>query len=66
MFFYPVKPKVVSWYHFQRMNVLYGFTGGFDEFFELFLQGNVAYGCYMYNVLSWWRLRDRYNTLATH
>jgi hypothetical protein len=42
MFFYPVKPKVVSWYHFQRMNVLYGFTGGFDEFFELFLQVSFA------------------------
>jgi sulfotransferase len=32
------KDTVVSWYHFQRMNVLYGFTGSFDEFFELFLQ----------------------------
>ena len=57
------KDTVVSWYHFQRMNSLYGFTGNFDQFFELFLQGNVAYGCYMHNMLSWWRLRHRSNIL---
>ena len=57
------KDTAVSWYHFQRMNSLYGFTGSFDDFFELFLKGNVAYGCYMHNVLSWWRLRHRPNIL---
>ena len=58
------KDTVVSWYHFQRMNVLYGFTGSFDAFFELFLRGDVAYGCYWFNVLSWWRLRHRPNVLV--
>ena len=57
------KDTVVSWYHFQRMNSLYGFTGDFDTFFELFLRGAVAYGCYCHNVLSWWRLRNRANVL---
>lgn len=57
------KDTVVSWYHFQRMNALYGFTGDFDAFFELFLRGHVAYGCYWHNVLSWWRLRHRANVL---
>ena len=57
------KDTVVSWYHFQRMNTLYGFTGDFDAFFELFLRGDVAYGCYWHNVLSWWRLRNRANVL---
>ena len=57
------KDTAVSWYHFQRMNPLYGFTGSFDAFFELFLRGEVAYGCYMHNVLSWWRLRHRPNVL---
>ena len=57
------KDTLVSWYHFQRMNTLYGFTGDFDAFFELFLRGEVAYGCYMHNVLSWWRLRHRANVL---
>ncbi len=57
------KDTVVSWYHFQRMNTLYHFTGGFDAFFDLFLRGETAYGCYMHNVLSWWRLRHRPNIL---
>mmetsp|Transcript_76188 Transcript_76188/g.153048 ORF Transcript_76188/g.153048 Transcript_76188/m.153048 type:complete len:338 (-) Transcript_76188:203-1216(-) len=57
------KDTVVSWYYFQRMNALYGFTGDFDAFFELFLRGDVAYGCYWHNVLSWWRLRHRANVL---
>lgn len=57
------KDTVVSWFHFQRTLSLYGFTGDFDAFFELFLQGNVAYGCYWHNILSWWRLRHRPNVL---
>ena len=57
------KDTVVSWYHFQRMNALYGFTGTFDDFFELFLRGDVAYGSYWHNVLSWWRMRHRANVL---
>lgn len=57
------KDTVVSWYHFQKKIALYGFTGDFDAFFELFLQGNVAYGCYMHNVRSWWKLRHRPNVL---
>jgi len=57
------KDTVVSWYHFQRSNQIYGFTGTFDEFFELFLKGHVAYGCYWNNVISWWRLRHRPNVL---
>jgi len=57
------KDTVVSWYHFQRKLPIYGFLGDFDSFFELFLQGNVAYGCYWHNVLSWWKLRHRPNVL---
>jgi hypothetical protein len=40
------KDTVVSWYHFQRLNPLYEFTGGFDNFFDLFLADRVAYGSY--------------------
>ena len=57
------KDLVVSWYHFQRMNKLYAFTGTFDEFFEHFLRGDVAYGSYWHNVLSWWARRAHPNVL---
>ena len=58
------KDTVVSWYHMQRRLKLFGFIGTFDEFFELFLNGNVAYGSYMHNVLSWWARRHQPNVLV--
>lgn len=58
------RDTAVSWYHFQRMNTLYGFTGTFAQFLDLFLRGDVAYGDYMQSVLSWWALRGRANVLV--
>ena len=57
------KDVAVSWYHFQRMNQLYAFTGSFDDFFDHFLEGEVAYGSYWHNVLSWWARRAQSNVL---
>jgi len=42
----------------------YGFTGNFDEFFELFLQDQTAYGSYWENLRSWWVLRRQPNMLV--
>merc|ERR1711865_790315 len=36
------KDLVVSWYHFQRLNPIYGFEGSFGQFFDHFLEGHVA------------------------
>lgn len=47
------KDTAVSWYHMQRTQKMFGFTGTFDQFFELFLRGNVAYGSYMHHLRSW-------------
>ena len=58
------RDTAVSWYHFQRMNTLYGFTGTFAQFLDLFLRGDVAYGDYMQSVLSRWALRGRANVLV--
>ena len=52
------KDTAVSWFHFQRMNALYGFTGTFAEFLDEFIQDQVVYGTYFANVLSWWKLRE--------
>jgi hypothetical protein len=57
------KDTVVSWYHFQRMNALYGFTGNFDDFFDLFLAHDIPYGSYWDNLHSWWQLRHQPNML---
>ena len=57
------KDTAVSWYHFQRMNKLYGFTGNFDQFLPLFMTDKVPYGSYWENLNSWWRLKDQKNIL---
>ena len=38
------KDVIVSFYHFARMNNIIDFQGTFDEFFQLFLRDEVAYG----------------------
>ena len=45
------------------MNKLYAYSGSFDEFFDHFLDGQVAYGDYWHNVLSWWSRRAQPNVL---
>ena len=57
------KDTAVSWFHFQRMNKLYGFTGTFDQFLPLFLADKVPYGSYWENLKSWWKLKDQPNIL---
>jgi len=57
------KDTAVSWFHFQRMNKLYGFTGTFEEFLPLFMEDKVPYGSYWENVRSWWKLRDQKNIM---
>lgn len=57
------KDTVVSWFHFQSRLKLFGFTGTFDQFFDLFVRGDVAYGSYMHHALSWWAHRHRPNVL---
>ena len=57
------KDTAVSWYHFQRMNRLYGFVGVFDQFLPLFMEDKVPYGSYWENLNSWFRLREQKNIL---
>ena len=62
-----IRKKLKTVPHLQKYTtvlIYHGLTGTFDEFFELFLRGDVAYGDYMYNVLSWWALRARPNVLV--
>ncbi|XP_013410941.1 sulfotransferase 1A1 [Lingula anatina] len=49
------KDVAVSYYHFYRSNALFGkFRGSWDEFFNLFISGHVAYGSYFDYVLEYW------------
>ena len=57
-----IKDALVSFYHFYRMNKVYGnFDQSFDVFFEMFKAKQLVYGDYFDNVLSWWKERDNAN-----
>jgi hypothetical protein len=55
------KDVAVSYFHFSRSHL--GFRGTFDEFFDLFMRGNVEGGSWFEHVKSWWRHRKDSNVL---
>jgi hypothetical protein len=55
------KDVAVSYYHFYRSHM--GYKGNFDEFFEMFLDGDVSYGPWLRHVEGWWAHRTDPNVL---
>ncbi|CAL1284759.1 unnamed protein product [Larinioides sclopetarius] len=55
---------VVSFYHHVRFFPIYLFTdGSFDDYFELFIKGEVDWNDYFDNLLSWYERRNEPNIL---
>ncbi|CAL1284760.1 unnamed protein product [Larinioides sclopetarius] len=55
---------VVSFYHHTRFFPIYHFTdGSFDDYFELFIKGEVDWNDYFDNLLSWYEHRNEPNIL---
>ncbi len=52
----------VSYYHFYRSH--YGYRGGFGEFFDLFLRGQLDAGSWFAHVKGWWQHRHDPNVLC--
>ena len=53
------KDVAVSYFNFHRaMGVLGKFSGTFDEFFSLFIKGDVVYGDFFEHVSAWWKYKD--------
>ena len=57
------KDVAVSAYHQYRGLKSSGFTGTWDEFFPLFMAGELRFGSWFDHVLSWWEHRDAPNIL---
>ncbi|KAG0418467.1 hypothetical protein HPB47_004815 [Ixodes persulcatus] len=49
--------------HFKHFPVYRFEDGTFEEFFELFMRGEVDFGSYFYHLLSWYGHRDEPNVL---
>jgi len=55
---------VVSFYHhFLHLNFIYEFDGSWEEFFELFISGDVDNGNYFDHIASWWPHKDESRVL---
>ncbi|XP_068959396.1 sulfotransferase 2A1 [Petaurus breviceps papuanus] len=54
---------VVSFYHFAKAAKFYKSTESFSEMFEMFCQGNVAYGSWFDHICGWLSLRENGNFL---
>ena len=53
------KDVAVSYFNFYRASGILGkFSGTFDDFFSLFIKGDVVYGDFFEHVVAWWKYKD--------
>ncbi|XP_069840600.1 sulfotransferase 1C4-like [Dendropsophus ebraccatus] len=57
------KDCMVSYYHFQRMNKGLPDPGTWDEYFSVYLAGNVPWGSWFDHVIGWWKAKDKHQIL---
>ena len=53
------KDVAVSYFNYYRASASLGkFTGSFDEFFSMFIKGEVIFGDFFEHVAAWWKYKD--------
>ncbi|GFQ69098.1 sulfotransferase 1E1 [Trichonephila clavata] len=57
------KDVCVSYYYHMKDTPVHGFKGSFDEFFDIFLSGNIDFGDYFEHLLGWYEHRNDPNVL---
>ncbi|GFT43735.1 sulfotransferase 1E1 [Nephila pilipes] len=57
------KDVCVSYYYHMKDTPVHGYKGSFDEFFEIFLSGNIDFGDYFEHLLGWYEHRNDPNVL---
>ncbi|XP_055937574.1 sulfotransferase 1C2A-like [Argiope bruennichi] len=57
------KDCCVSYYHHLKDLPFHGFAGDFNQFFELFISGNIDFGDYFDHVMEWYEHRNDPNVL---
>ena len=60
------KDTAVSYFHYSMSYMLYEHKGDWDDFFESFVSGKVAYGSWFEHVLPWWQHRGRNKVICPH
>ncbi|XP_029975203.1 cytosolic sulfotransferase 3-like isoform X3 [Salarias fasciatus] len=57
------KDNVVSFFHFDRMNMDQPEPGDWSSYLERFKQGKVLYGSWYDHVSNWWKKKQTYSNL---
>lgn len=57
------KDVLVSYYHFYQMAIVHPDPGTFEEFFQGFMDGTIAFGSWSQHVKDWWKIRQQKNVL---
>ena len=57
------KDTIVSYYHHERLIKLFSFCGSFREYFDIFMDGLVAWGSYWEYTKEVWKRRNDPNVL---
>lgn len=57
------KDNMVSYFHFDRMNMVQPEAGEWSDFFQRFLEGKMVFGSWHDHVNSWWQKKKTYPKL---
>lgn len=57
------KDCMVSYYYFQKSDQTLPDPGPFENYFSVFLSGNVSWGSWFDHVIGWWKAKDRHQIL---
>ncbi|XP_075035078.1 sulfotransferase 1C1-like [Mixophyes fleayi] len=57
------KDCMVSYYYFHKMDNTMPDPGTWENFFSMFLSGNVSWGSWFDHVIGWWKSQDKHQIL---
>ncbi|XP_068996762.1 cytosolic sulfotransferase 3-like [Embiotoca jacksoni] len=57
------KDDMVSYFHFDRMNMIQPEPGDWSNFFRRFMEGKMVFGSWYNHVSSWWTKKQTYSKL---
>ncbi len=58
------KDVVVSYFNFVKMSTQAGYTGNFDDFAELFIEGKGKYNAKQLDIICWLELLNKINLIC--
>uniref|UniRef100_A0A3P9DGT5 Sulfotransferase n=1 Tax=Maylandia zebra TaxID=106582 RepID=A0A3P9DGT5_9CICH len=57
------KDNMVSYFHFDRMNVVEPEAGEWNNYFQRFLEGQMVFGSWYDHVNGWWKKKQTYSNI---